>query len=187
MATIIVLNGTSSAGKSTIARRLQSRAPMVLLNFSIDSILSALPEQILDRMKTVGGVTEINPHALVSGYYGCIRELAAAGNSLISDNAITSREQAAWLLQSVEGHEAVIVGVTCSLATLEKRERERGDRRIGVARAQFDKVHRWLAYDLEIDTDCTSADDASETILSAFGSDRDGIERTRALLRREDV
>lgn len=182
MSTVIVINGTSSSGKSTIARAVQNQAAVVLLNFSIDSVLSALPETILHRMKTVGGVTEIDANALISGYYGCIRELAAAGNSLISDNAITSKEQAALLVGAVAGHEVVLVGVRCSLSTVESRERARGDRRAGIARAQFDRVHEWLAYDVEIDTDETAPPDAARIILDALGRTRDGLDRTKRLL-----
>jgi chloramphenicol 3-O phosphotransferase len=39
VATIVVLNGTSSSGKTSIARAFQEAAPSLFLNFSIDSVL----------------------------------------------------------------------------------------------------------------------------------------------------
>ena len=47
---IICLNGTSSSGKTAIAKELQALLPKVYLNFSIDSILYSLPPSALARM-----------------------------------------------------------------------------------------------------------------------------------------
>jgi chloramphenicol 3-O phosphotransferase len=45
-----------------------------------------------------------------------------------------------------------LVGVFAPLDVLEARERERGDRLIGLARWQYDRVHKGVPYDLEVDT-----------------------------------
>jgi len=47
---------------------------------------------------------------------------------------------------------AVPVGVQCPLDVVEERERSRNDRTLGQARAQIDKVHTHLTYDLAVDT-----------------------------------
>jgi len=60
-----------------------------------------------------------------------------------------------WLDECVlqlRDYDVYFVGVKCPLAELERREIARGDRQVGFARWQFDRVHRYGAYDLEIDT-----------------------------------
>jgi len=45
-ADVIVLNGGSSSGKSTIARRLQSVLPQPWLMFGVDSLIEAMPPSL---------------------------------------------------------------------------------------------------------------------------------------------
>lgn len=42
------------------------------------------------------------------------------------------------------------VGVHCPLPELERREKERGDRRIGEARTDFETIHEFAEYDFEV-------------------------------------
>lgn len=182
MARIIVLNGTSSAGRSSVARAMQAFAPDVFLNFSIDSVLYALPEHILAKIMRGEPAPEIDYRSLVTGYYGCIRELAEAGNSLISDNAATTRWQTALLLDAVKEHDVTLVKVHCSVETAEAREAQRGDRRPGLARSQFENVHRWLDYDVAVDTELATPDANARIILEAAETKHHGVERSRARL-----
>ena len=64
--------------------------------------------------------------------------------------------------------ERALVGLFAPLDVLEQRERDRGDREPGLARWQFDRVHRGLTYDLEIDTVQTTPLEAAHRIRSAF-------------------
>lgn len=61
------------------------------------------------------------------------------------------------------------VGVFASLETLEMRERQRGDRLIGLARWQFERVHSGMSYDLEVHTDRQSPAEIAEAIRVRFG------------------
>ena len=45
---VIVLNGTSSAGKSTLSRALQARLDGAWLGIGIDTVVFALPKAYLD-------------------------------------------------------------------------------------------------------------------------------------------
>lgn len=62
---VICLNGTSSSGKTTIAHKLQELLPEIYLNFSIDSILYALPGSALFRMTHGQGMSDPNYVQLV--------------------------------------------------------------------------------------------------------------------------
>jgi chloramphenicol 3-O phosphotransferase len=45
-----------------------------------------------------------------------------------------------------------LIGIFAPLDFLEARERARGDRLIGLARWQYDRIHKDMKYDLEVDT-----------------------------------
>ncbi|HVE72520.1 MAG TPA: AAA family ATPase [Thermoanaerobaculia bacterium] len=165
MARIVVLNGTSSSGKTAVARAFQDLAPGVFLNFSIDSILYSLPPRVLTRLEN--GEERADPR-LVDAFYACVRELARLGHDLVIDHAITSEREAALLREAVAGHATLFVGLDCPVDVLNERESARGDRRIGMAAAQSERVHRWLVYDLRIDTSVTSAGEAARRMASAL-------------------
>jgi chloramphenicol 3-O phosphotransferase len=61
------------------------------------------------------------------------------------------------------------VGLFAPLTVLEARERARGDRLLGLARWQFDRVHRDVVYDLEIDASAASPLENARMICGAFG------------------
>jgi chloramphenicol 3-O phosphotransferase len=80
-----------------------------------------------------------------------VAAMAGQCNNLIVDDVMlgpTSAEYADLLA----AFEVFTVGVFAPLEILEARERHRGDRLIGRARWQYDRVHEGITYDLEIDT-----------------------------------
>ena len=188
MAQIIVLNGTSSSGKTAIARAIQAIAPEVFLNFSIDSVLYALPQHILEKMMRGDEIAEIAFRDLVRGYYAALKGLADSGLALISDNAITARYQAEALADALNGHDALLVQVECAVDVAEVRETSRGDRRPGLARLQASSIHRWLAYDVTVDSASGTPEEVARQILDvAFRSEHEGISRTRERLTVADA
>lgn len=170
MSVLVVLNGTSSSGKTTVARAFQDAAPSIFLNFSIDSILAALPPSVLQRMLEGMPVADLRLPELVRAFYACTGELLRAGHNLVTDHAVTARYHAESLLAACEGHETFIVGIECPISVAREREAARGDRRRGLADQQFEHIHSWLAYDLVIDTSKQSASDAAAAILEAVAS-----------------
>lgn len=85
------------------------------------------------------------------GMRHAVGTLAAQGNNPIVDDIMLCGERAEYedILSSYEVH---WVGVFAPLDVLDDRERQRGDSLIGLARWQFDRVHKDMRYDLEIDT-----------------------------------
>lgn len=171
MAFVVVLNGTSSSGKTTIARAFQEVAPRRFLNFSIDSILYALPPSVVkqvERGERTG--TDIGFPELVRAFYACVRELLALGHDLVIDHAATSQAEAGLLAGALAGHQVLLVGLDCPVDVLTERERARGDRRPGMAAAQSERIHQWLRYDLRIDTSRVSPGEAARLIVAAIAS-----------------
>ena len=69
------------------------------------------------------------------------------------------------LLRLFDGLHVLFVGVHCPLADLERREKERKERKRGLARMQFDQVHSIALYDVEVDTSVLSPQECAVTIL----------------------
>lgn len=171
MSTIIVLNGTSSSGKTSIARAFQEQAlPRIFLNISIDTILYALPQSAFDRIKRGDDISDLRLRELVRAFYATVKTLASLGHDLVVDHAVVLETDAEMLQDAVRGHRVLLVGLECPAEILEEREKRRGDRRPGLAAAQHDKIHRWLRYDLVIDTSDIAAEDAARRIAAALES-----------------
>jgi chloramphenicol 3-O phosphotransferase len=104
---------------------------------------------------------------LMDGMRRSIAALAASGNDLIVDDVMLGDEPDEYR-RLLASYHVYWVGVMASLAVLEARERSRGDRMIGLARWQFDRVHAGRQYDLQIDTDVLSATEAAQHIKERF-------------------
>ena len=64
-------------------------------------------------------------------------------------------QEPGWIsdyLDATRGVKTHFVGLHCPIEILEQREQARGDRQIGLARMQLEKVHRDVPYDVELDT-----------------------------------
>jgi len=181
--TVILLNGVGSVGKSSTAKALQAMAVEPMLHVAMDSFLDMLPArmfghpdgyifetQVSDGHPTVvihsGPVME----RLLEGMRHAVAALARQGNSLILDDVMFSGGEAEDYRQFVAPHADLhLVGLHAPLEVLEQRERDRGDREIGLARWQVDRVHQGIVYDLEIDTSLLTPDEVAAKICRAFG------------------
>lgn len=177
---VIILNGTSSAGKSTLAKALQSCLAEPYLHLGIDTVIFALPRRYLyppdwhevfryhwPADGSVEGLEiEAGPygHRLISGLHHAVAALSRTGQHVIVDHVLLERawaDECAALLAELP---ALFVGVLCPLEVVEQRERERQDRTLGQARAQYHKVHRHGRYDLTVDTSQATAEECAALI-----------------------
>lgn len=169
--TILILNGTSSSGKSTLLKALQNRLSEPYLDAGLDKFLWMLPKRYLNDPALWSQVmrpTEAGPVglALVSGMHRAIAALAAAGNCVVADHVLIDPR---WLEDGARVFSplpAYFIGVRCPLDLLEQRERDRGDRTLGQAREQFDRIHAHGAYDFEVDTSLASPEECAGQIAS---------------------
>lgn len=101
------------------------------------------------------------------GMRHAIAAMAAQGNNLIVVDVMlgSARTEYAELLS---GFDVVLVGVFAPLDVLEARERHRGDRLIGLARWQYDRVHKGIKYDLEVDTSGATPMECANLIRQKF-------------------
>ena len=166
---VIILNGGSSAGKSSLARALQAVLPGTWLAFGTDTLVAALPE----RMRTEAGEEtgagagssgivfgpggEVTPGAefrrLDVAWARGMAEAARSGAHLVLDEVFLggAASQARWR-EALTGLDVLWVAVRCDPEVAAAREAARGDRAAGMARLQAESVHRGVVYDLEVDT-----------------------------------
>ena len=147
---IILLNGASSSGKSSLARALQARIDTPFWHISIDHLRDTgmLPTA---RIKN----KEFDWRAMREPFFiGFERSLLAyveAGNDLIVEHIMESEAWLHRLVATLAGHNVFFVGVHCDLAELERRELARGDRPLGDARRDYFRIHSYCSYDAEVD------------------------------------
>lgn len=178
---VILLNGVGSVGKSSIAKALQSITTEPFLHVEMDAFLNMMPERFWDHpdgliFETVqqdgkpSVIIRSGPVAerTFRGMRHAIAAMARQGSNLIVDDVVLENEMAEYgsLLADFTLH---AVGVFAPLDVLEARERERGDRLIGLARWQYDRVHRGRSYDLELDTGNSTAMECAGLIKQKFG------------------
>lgn len=183
--TIIVLNGTSSAGKSTIAAAIQELAPVPYIHTGVDHVLERVPRRyfvpsdginpsaaegwlLVFRDGRLVEAPRIGPlgYRVLDGMYRAVAGLAAAGNQVIVDDVIYDERVLGAAAMALREARVLLVGVRCPRAVAEQRERERGNRAPGGA-AIFDAlVHRHGIYDLEVDSAALSADECAGQILA---------------------
>ena len=175
--TVVVLNGTASAGKTSIAFALQEAMEAPYLEAGIDRFLGALPRRYFARPawdEVLGKWTEPGPVGgpLVLGMHRAIAGLARAGINVVTDHVLIDPSWPADLARALHGIPAHLVAVRCPREIVVERERTRGDRTLGEAAAQYDLVHRHGIYDLEVDTGSMSARECVKHIRAHLISGR---------------
>jgi chloramphenicol 3-O phosphotransferase len=194
---IIVLNGTSSAGKSSIARVLQDKMDEPYAHLLIEEFLPRLPARYLSgehpegvRMEETrdGGkyvVSGAVGERMVAGFYAAVAAVAGAGNNVIVDTLMGDPFDAAECARQLSSLDVLMVGVHCSLTILEERERGRGDRTPGLARGELTRVHKYADYDLEVDTSRKSPEECAAAIAIALRAGAGGVALAKMLRRSE--
>jgi chloramphenicol 3-O phosphotransferase len=166
---IILLNGTSSSGKTTLAKTLQRQLAEPYMYISQDEFFHFYPEKFFSptNQAEAAVLARLIP-AVVSGLLRSAACLARSGNNLIVDHVLQETE---WLKECVEnwaGLDVLFVGVNCPLEVAEQREKERGDRDPGIARYQFERVHAHGLYDIEVDTSTLSVPECVAKIMAVI-------------------
>ncbi|WP_133650433.1 chloramphenicol phosphotransferase CPT family protein [Paraburkholderia flava] len=159
--TIVVLNGPSSTGKSTLSKYLCENLVEHHLHIELDAFRNMEPANYWDVEKQV---IQVRVAALCRAINATAATFSRHGQAVIVDHVLSSD---AWhyMLEDLIGLPVFIVGVFCSLEILIARELTRGDRKIGTAKSQFDSIHANRHYDHVVDTSSSSASDCAQLVL----------------------
>jgi chloramphenicol 3-O phosphotransferase len=183
--TILYLNGSSSAGKSTLAEALQPLLDEPFVLVGADTIFGGLSRRDnravrpgdSDRRIEQGVSWLLDPddqvveirfgprgRRLIYGLHRMVAGLADEGNNVIVDDVIFDGDMLVHLARLMAALPAYLVGVRCAPAILEERERARGDRLRGLSLLLHEQAHRHTIYDLEVDTGALGPAEAAEVI-----------------------
>lgn len=170
---IIFLNGTSSAGKTTLAHALQEVLPEPWLHVALDQFRDGLPARFRGLNSPVGTdgerglnvvpvtredkmITEIRfgetGKRVLRGMRRAIAALVEAGNNVIIDDIVLESEFLDDYLKVFAGFTVYFVGVKCPREVIDRREGERPGRFPGTAVGHYDVCHAHGVYDVEVDT-----------------------------------
>lgn len=173
---IIYLNGTSSAGKTTLASELITVLPEKYLYLSLDNYnhevgkmfvsLLALDPEVMKNDLAQGKKLLHKP--ILELMYNTIKVVSELGMNVIVDDVLNNKfwlEKCCVLLQD---HPLFFVKVFCPLEELERRETHRGNRTIGKASRQLETIHQHDKYDIEVDTYINTSSECADQIYEAI-------------------
>jgi chloramphenicol 3-O phosphotransferase len=184
---VILLNGTSSAGKTTLARAIQDESEVPHVYWGIDTLFSLVPPNwgggrdgplsragfwydrtghdadgrplVVIRYGEVGARMLRSAHAAAAAF-------AKGGDHLVIDEMLLSPDLLPLWLTALAGLDVLLVRVTCPLPVAEERERARGGQP-GLARGHHRTVHAHdIPYDLTIDTTTGTPAELARAVLT---------------------
>ena len=158
---IIILNGTSSAGKSTLARVLQDRVSEAFFVITGDDL-----HEMLGRSKYV----DISDEAYIQFTTAeCVtaKALSDTGMNLIMDTIFLADDKVGlkeWV-ELLHDYPVLFVRVSCPLEELRRREKERGDRDIGQGESQISRLYPQDIYDIAVDNFANTNEECADKII----------------------
>ena len=188
---VVILNGVSSAGKSTLAtafRDERARRGEFWMLLGIDDVLSKLTAEWYDVGLESGvgaraeeglffvrdGLTQrlgvgVLLRRLLVIYHDWVATAAMAGINVIVDEVVLDGPTYESWVRALDGLEVTWVAARCDPAIAAARESARGDRPLGMASAQHDVVHRGIPYAFEIDTGTLTPSQAHDELRRGLG------------------
>ena len=163
---VILLNGPSSSGKSTLGRAMLPLLDEPWFFVPVDAVSglrSTVYRRLLDDAALQSMLTRTR-----RGYHRTVAALASTGNDVIMDYPLSEPWRLADLLVVLDGYDVTLVDVVCSTKELERRERARGNRPLGLASSQA--VYEHADRDLTVDTTTASPEECAEGVVSRLAA-----------------
>lgn len=183
---IILINGTSSAGKSTIAKALQGILEPQFYLTGIDHFLRSFHQRLIvissdentQSAETWLAIFENEKfkrleigwrgYQLLAGMYRSIASLSESGIHSIVDDVIWDPRVFEIAVNTLPAENVFFVGIQCPIEVAEQREIDRGDRTLGGARFFGERVHKHRKYDLEVDSVINTPEESAQQIRLGF-------------------
>ena len=190
---VILLNGTSSAGKTTLAQALQRIWPEPLQTIALDQFRDGMAGRyrgmnargdepgthglnVVPTNGTSGAMTKLHfgdvGRRTLAGMRRAIAAFAATGIDVVVDDLLLEPAFLRDYLVALAAMDVTFVGVRCPLAVVNEREQKRPGRFPGTAAGHFNDVHAHGTYDIEVDTNALSPRECAARVLAA-------VERSR--------
>jgi chloramphenicol 3-O phosphotransferase len=185
---IIFLNGSSSAGKTTLAIMLQQLLDEPWQHIALDQFRDGMPGRyrglnspdgtpgadglnVVPTQREGERVTQIrfgrHGEQVLRGMRRAVAAFAREGNNVIIDDLLFKPDYLHDYAEALDGLEAWLIAVRCSLAVVNAREAHRSGRFPGTATSHFLEIHAHGGdYDLEVDTSHTTPRECAERIIA---------------------
>jgi chloramphenicol 3-O phosphotransferase len=172
---VIVLNGGSSSGKSSLATWLQRQLDGTWLTLGIDDLIRAVSHGPADRgagglitFRSDGSIAiEDEFRRVESAWYEGLAAIARAGTRVIVDEVFLGGGKSQVRLRTaLEGLNVLWVGVRCQSDVAAEREMRRTGRNRGMARDQAERVHKGVSYNMVVDTTDTPSAECARAIVA---------------------
>jgi chloramphenicol 3-O phosphotransferase len=161
---VILLNGASSSGKGSIGRALLPLLPDPWFLVPVD-VISGMRSTIHTRQFNEDEIAETLTRTR-RGYHRVVAALASEGNDVIMDYPLSEPWRLTDLLEVLTGYDVTFVDVRCSETELERRERARRDRPLGLALSQ--SVFEHMDRDIVVDTTNQSPEACAQLIAESL-------------------
>ena len=166
---IILLNGVSSSGKTTLVKALQNRLEEPYFSLSSDMYQR---DMIPDKFTNYRGSHYRHETHLtlflksMSVFHHTIRLFSDMECHTVVDHIFLERHRTLEeCVQLLHGYPVLFVHVTCPLEEIRRREKERGDRFIGQGEEQISLLCPQGTYDLAVDTCRNSPNECADRII----------------------
>lgn len=171
---VILLNGASSSGKSTLSNTLQ-KALSDKRNekygiISIDDFL---------KMSADKNIYEEDVYEISSELCKEAVDMLNIEEGIIIDHVITSRRIFIQITEALSFCDIYLIQVACPLPELLRREKQRKNRCLGSAGASYKYLFPQNTYDLTVDTFKMSPEDCSLQII--------GVIKDSPKIKKEDL
>ena len=188
---IILLNGSSSAGKTTLAITLQQLLPDPWHHIALDQFrdglggryrglnsppgtpgaqgLNVVPVARSNQLVTEVRFGDLGKQVL-RGMRRAIAAFAREGNNVIIDDLMFEPGFLFDYVEALKEFDVLFVGVRCPIDVVNAREAKRPGRFPGTATSHFDQVHRECVYDIEVDTGSAKPPECAELIIARLNA-----------------
>ena len=160
--TVILINGPSSSGKSTLAAALRD-----LIAAERGELYGIVSIDDLMRISTGETIYEDDVYDITGDMAEEIADVLETSPGVIVDHVITSERIYSAFTDAVGSSRLFTVHVTCPPEELQRREKARGDRHEGSALASWQYLYPADGYDLTVDTGSMSPGQCACAIIDA--------------------
>ncbi len=199
---VILLNGCSSSGKTTLAQKLQQLLPDPYQYIALDQFRDGYPAKTrgLNAPSNTSGTTGLNVRpaaasdadqapvthievgdfgeSVLAGMRRCVALFSERGINVVVDDLILQSEYLTDYVKVLNTDKTWFVAVRCDLDVVNAREAQRLGRFPGTARSHFEQVHaHGYGYDIEIDTTRTPPREVALQVIEGLGSAPSALSR----------
>jgi chloramphenicol 3-O phosphotransferase len=160
---IIFLNGVSSSGKTTLAKKLRTQLSEPFYWLSFDAFIDMSPTHFWEA-----DFDKFYKETL-SAFHNTVKLFSDMGINVIVDHVLVKMVKALEeCVNMLHDYPVLFVHVTCPVEELRRREKERGDRHIGMGESQLETLEPRDTYDITVDTYNNSIEECVNKIIESL-------------------